>query len=138
MFKKMIFIVIFITGFCVAQNSNKYVWPEDRNIIIEDDSTGSIVFDTEGYTIFTLYFPASYDSALAYVYHSNDTTASTFRPVYDPDLNVIKSLVVTADREYLLSPQEYYYLKRYIRIFSSGAVDGADTIKAAIGKYYNR
>ena len=138
MFKKMVLIIIMFTGFCVAQNSNKYVWPEERNIIIPTTDTMSVVFDTEGYSIFTLYFPTSFDTTLAVIYHSNDTTASTFRPVYDSDLDSIKSITVTAGREYLLAESEYFYLKQYIKVWSPKAADGADTLKAAIGKYYNR
>ena len=138
MFKKIILFIIMFTGFCIAQDRGFYMWPEETNMIIADTDTISAYLDLEGYKIFTLYFPASFDTTEAVLYHSNDTTASTFRPVYDPDLNVIKKIIVTANREYVLAPNEYFYLKRYVKAWTPKAASGADTLEAGKGKYFNQ
>lgn len=132
---KKLLLIVLLFALSVSIQAQSYV-PKSDTVTIALGATLSEAFDTDGYKIFTIKVPSTFDGTTITIYHSEDTTSANFNAVYDLDDNAILTFTVTAGREYRFKPADWFYLKRYIKILSSTTVaTTADKFLVTRGKY---
>lgn len=132
MLKKLLLLLI-IASSIFAQQSYYDAVPILDSVSTSNGDTLSAALDLRGLQLFTFKVPTSFDGTEITIYTSVDGV--TYAPVYDSD-NAILKFTVTAGRTYYLTPSNYYFLGRYIKLESNSAATGADKFYITKGKYF--
>lgn len=132
--KKIILVLLLLTArVSFSQDVYCNAVPILDSLTLATGQTLSAGHDLSCYQIFKFYVPASFDGTEITLYSSIDGV--TYAPCYNSDNEILK-FTVTAGRWYVFKPFDYFWIDRYIKIFSNATASGADKFYLTKGRYY--
>lgn len=131
--KKIVVMLLLFSISLFAQQTYYDAIPVLDSVSTANGDTLSSSADLKGNLLFTIEVPSSFDGTEITIYTSRNS--SNFKPVYNSDNEILK-VTVTAGRKYYLTPANYYWVDRYIKIESNSAASGADKFYITKGKYF--